>query len=175
MKLALNIDSFPGAPPFTFRSLWERPVINHLNGKSYTLPMFNLMTPYGINFHLAWREWFISSYLEQCAMWMRTGKKITRNSIAAFGSTEGRYLPQLTFTLSLSSWILCCVPILVVRNFDYFSKLRITEPTFSLYSAFPPLIPEAIKTDLNLTTAQIGMSDKKFRSTQMLNFPRLCG
>ena len=44
-----------GPPPFKWSSLWERPVINHLNGKSYTLPIFNLMTPYGRNFHLSWR------------------------------------------------------------------------------------------------------------------------
>lgn len=45
-----------GAPPFVWSSLWNKPVINHLNGKSYTLPIFNLTTPYGINFHLAWRK-----------------------------------------------------------------------------------------------------------------------
>lgn len=45
-----------GAPPFVWSSLYSKPVINHLNGKSYTLPMFNLTTPYGINFHLAWRK-----------------------------------------------------------------------------------------------------------------------
>ena len=31
-----------------------RPVINHLNGKSYTLPIFNLRSQQAINFHLSY-------------------------------------------------------------------------------------------------------------------------
>lgn len=47
-----------GAPTFKWSSLWEKPQINHLNGKSYTLPVFNLTTAYGRNFHLAWRKFY---------------------------------------------------------------------------------------------------------------------
>ncbi|GAA5967836.1 hypothetical protein JCM11641_005781 [Rhodosporidiobolus odoratus] len=79
-----------GPPPFRWASLWEPAQINPLNGKSYTLPMFNLRDQYGRNFHLAW----------------------------------------LGFFVAFLSWF-----------------------------AFPPLIPEAIKTDLNLTTEQIGNSN----------------
>lgn len=79
-----------GAPPFSWSSLWKSPVVNHLNGKSYTLPIFNLANPYSRNFHLSW----------------------------------------LGFFVAFLSWF-----------------------------AFPPLLPEAIKTDLKLTTAQIGNSN----------------
>ncbi|KDE09326.1 hypothetical protein MVLG_00642 [Microbotryum lychnidis-dioicae p1A1 Lamole] len=77
-------------PSFRIASLWEKPVVNPLNGKSQTLPMFNLANPYTRNFHLSW----------------------------------------LGFFVAFLSWF-----------------------------AFPPLIPEAIKTDLKLTTAQIGNSN----------------
>ncbi|KAL8290609.1 hypothetical protein RQP46_002867 [Phenoliferia psychrophenolica] len=79
-----------GAPPFRIASLWEPAVINHLNGKSYTLPIFNLRSQQAINFHLSW----------------------------------------LGFFVAFLSWF-----------------------------AFPPLLPEAIKVDLKLTTAQIGNSN----------------
>ncbi|KAK4702453.1 MFS transporter, NNP family, nitrate/nitrite transporter, partial [Phenoliferia sp. Uapishka_3] len=79
-----------GAPAFRWASLWEAPVINHLNGKSYTLPIFNLRCQQTINFHLSWMGFFVA----------------------------------------FLSWF-----------------------------AFPPLLPEAIKVDLKLTTAQIGNSN----------------
>lgn len=43
-----------GAPPFKWSSLWKRAEINHLNGKSFTIPLLNLRDQYSINFHLAW-------------------------------------------------------------------------------------------------------------------------
>ncbi|GAA5999897.1 hypothetical protein JCM10207_005961 [Rhodosporidiobolus poonsookiae] len=79
-----------GPPKFRWASLWEPAVVNHLNGKSYTLPILNLRDQYAINFHLAW----------------------------------------LGFFVAFLSWF-----------------------------AFPPLIPEAIKADLKLTTEQIGNSN----------------
>lgn len=79
-----------GPPPFRWASLWEPAVLNPLNGKSYTLPIFRLTDQYAINFHLAW----------------------------------------LGFFVAFLSWF-----------------------------AFPPLIPEAIKTDLKLTNEQIGNSN----------------
>ncbi|TFK99358.1 nitrate/nitrite porter [Pterulicium gracile] len=78
------------APKFTWASLWQKPAINSLNGKSYTLPIFNLNNPYGRNFHLSW----------------------------------------LGFFVAFLSWF-----------------------------AFPPLIPEAIKADLGLTSAQVANSN----------------
>ncbi|ORY83555.1 putative high affinity nitrate transporter [Leucosporidium creatinivorum] len=77
-------------PPFRWASLWEKPVINGLNGKSQTFPIFRFDNPYSRNFHFAW----------------------------------------LGFFVAFLSWF-----------------------------AFPPLIPEAIKTDLSLTQAQIGNSN----------------
>jgi NNP family nitrate/nitrite transporter-like MFS transporter len=70
------------APPFRWASLWEDPVVNPINLKSYTLresapvfspagsrreltqcasswsAIFNLRNPYTINFHLAWLGFF---------------------------------------------------------------------------------------------------------------------
>ncbi|KAJ7085179.1 nitrate/nitrite porter [Mycena belliarum] len=78
------------APPFKWAHLWEDPIINPLNGKSYTLPIFNLKNPYSRSFHLSW----------------------------------------LGFFVAFLSWF-----------------------------AFPPLIPDAIKTDLNLTQAEVANSN----------------
>ena len=41
-----------GPPPFTLSSLWEREKLNPVNLKSYTIPIFNLESPYARNFHL---------------------------------------------------------------------------------------------------------------------------
>ncbi|KAF8329332.1 nitrate/nitrite porter [Cantharellus anzutake] len=79
-----------GPPPFKFSSLWEREKLNPINLKSYTLPIFNLKSPYARNFHLSW----------------------------------------LAFHVAFLSWF-----------------------------AFPPLLPEAIKADLKLTSAQVGNSN----------------
>ncbi|KAJ7433452.1 nitrate/nitrite porter [Mycena galericulata] len=77
-------------PPFKWSHLWEPPIINPLNGKSYTLPIFNLRNPYSRSFHLSW----------------------------------------LGFFVAFLSWF-----------------------------AFPPLIPDAIKSDLKLTQQQISNSN----------------
>ncbi|KAJ7654749.1 nitrate/nitrite porter [Mycena rosella] len=79
-----------GAPAFRWSHLWEDPVIDPLNGKSYTLPILNLKNPYSRSFHLSW----------------------------------------LSFFASFLAWF-----------------------------AFPPLIPDAIKSDLNLTQQQIANSN----------------
>lgn len=83
-------EGFIGPPLFHISSLWRPPVLNHINGKSYTLPIFTLSNPYSRNFHLSW----------------------------------------LGFFVAFLSWF-----------------------------AFPPLIPEAIKSDLALSTAQINNSN----------------
>ncbi|KAF8749403.1 Nitrate transporter [Rhizoctonia solani] len=75
-----------GPPPFRWSSLWKAPVVNPLNLKSYTIPIFNLSNRYSVSFHLSW----------------------------------------LGFLVAFLSWF-----------------------------AFPPLIPEAIKSDLKLTNAQV--------------------
>ncbi|KAJ7909482.1 nitrate/nitrite porter [Mycena leptocephala] len=79
-----------GPPPFKWSHLWEQPIINPLNAKSYTLPIFNLNNPYSRSFHLSW----------------------------------------LGFFVAFLSWF-----------------------------AFPPLIPDAIKSDLKLTQAEIANSN----------------
>lgn len=79
-----------GPPPFKWSSLWEAPVVNPLNLKSYTIPIFNLSNRYSVSFHLSW----------------------------------------LGFLVAFLSWF-----------------------------AFPPLIPEAIRSDLKLTNAQIANSN----------------
>ncbi|GAA5913646.1 uncharacterized protein JCM6883_004037 [Sporobolomyces salmoneus] len=88
--LTASLSRMGGPPPFKWSSLWKPAVVNHLNGKSYTIPLLNLRDQYSINFHLAW----------------------------------------LGFFVAFLSWF-----------------------------AFPPLIPEAIRRDLNLTPAQIGNSN----------------
>ncbi|CAE6334473.1 unnamed protein product [Rhizoctonia solani] len=79
-----------GPPPFRWSSLWKAPVVNPLNLKSYTIPIFNLNNRYSVSFHLSW----------------------------------------LGFLVAFLSWF-----------------------------AFPPLIPEAIKSDLKLTNAQVANSN----------------
>ncbi|KDN35570.1 hypothetical protein RSAG8_11485, partial [Rhizoctonia solani AG-8 WAC10335] len=79
-----------GPPPFKWSSLWEAPVVNPLNLKSYTIPIFNLNNRYSVSFHLSW----------------------------------------LGFLVAFLSWF-----------------------------AFPPLIPEAIKSDLKLTNAEVANSN----------------
>jgi hypothetical protein len=51
-----------GVPIFQWSHLWQQPIINPINLKSYTLPIFNLNNPYSRSFHLSWREFpfFIS-------------------------------------------------------------------------------------------------------------------
>jgi len=48
------------APAFKWSSLWKQPVVNELNLKSYTLPIFNLNNQFSINFHLAWLGFFVA-------------------------------------------------------------------------------------------------------------------
>ncbi|KAK7036042.1 Nitrate/nitrite transporter [Favolaschia claudopus] len=79
-----------GPPPFEWSHLWKQPVLNPMNRKSYTLPIFNLSNPYSRSFHLSW----------------------------------------LGFFVAFLSWF-----------------------------AFPPLIPDAIKSDLKLTQAEIANSN----------------
>ncbi|KAJ7847087.1 nitrate/nitrite porter [Mycena olivaceomarginata] len=79
-----------GPPPFQWSHLWGPPIINPLNGKSYTLPILNLTNPYSRSFHLSW----------------------------------------LGFFVAFLSWF-----------------------------AFPPLIPDAIKSDLRLSQAEIANSN----------------
>ncbi|KAJ3562977.1 hypothetical protein NP233_g9238 [Leucocoprinus birnbaumii] len=77
-------------PPFQWSHLWEPAIVNPVNLKSYTIPLFNLKDPYARAFHLSW----------------------------------------LGFFVAFLSWF-----------------------------AFPPLIPDAIKSDLKLTNAQVGNSN----------------
>ncbi|KAF9007402.1 nitrate transporter [Cyathus striatus] len=79
-----------GPPPFKWSHLWGPAVVNPVNLKSYTLPIFNLKDPYARSFHLSW----------------------------------------LGFFVAFLSWF-----------------------------AFPPLIPDAIKSDLKLTNAQVANSN----------------
>jgi len=79
-----------GPPPFAWSHLWEPAIVNPVNLKSYTLPIFNLNDPYSRSFHLSW----------------------------------------LGFFVAFLSWF-----------------------------AFPPLIPDSIKTDLKLTNAQVANSN----------------
>ncbi|KAJ7659074.1 nitrate/nitrite porter, partial [Mycena polygramma] len=48
------------APPFKWSHLWDSPIINPLNAKSYTLPIFNLNNPYSRSFHLSWLGFFVA-------------------------------------------------------------------------------------------------------------------
>ena len=94
--------------PFKWSHLWERAIVNPVNFKSYTIPIFNLKSIYGRAFHLSWRTCLILIlYLQQLYL-----------------------LIQVAFFVAFLSWF-----------------------------AFPPLIPEAISSDLHLTTAQVGNSN----------------
>ncbi|KAG6895363.1 hypothetical protein C0992_001653 [Termitomyces sp. T32_za158] len=77
-------------PAFSWSQLWSPAVVNPVNLKSYTVPLFNLRDPYSRAFHLSW----------------------------------------LGFFVAFLSWF-----------------------------AFPPLIPDAIKSDLQLTDAQVANSN----------------
>jgi hypothetical protein len=46
-----------GAPPFKWSQLWEPAIVNPVNLKSYTIPIFNLRDPYARSFHLSWRTY----------------------------------------------------------------------------------------------------------------------
>ncbi|KAG6916079.1 hypothetical protein DXG01_008553 [Tephrocybe rancida] len=83
-------ENIQGPPEFTWSHLWSPAVVNPVNLKSYTIPIFNLRDPYARSFHLSW----------------------------------------LGFFVAFLSWF-----------------------------AFPPLIPEAIKSDLKLTNAQVANSN----------------
>ncbi|KAJ7719244.1 nitrate/nitrite porter [Mycena maculata] len=48
------------APRFKWSHLWEPPIINPVNGKSYTLPILNLGNPYSRSFHLSWLGFFVA-------------------------------------------------------------------------------------------------------------------
>jgi len=49
-----------GAPPFKWSHLWEPAIVNPVNLKSYTIPIFNLRDPYSQSFHLSWRTYSYS-------------------------------------------------------------------------------------------------------------------
>ncbi|KAL9711884.1 hypothetical protein Ac2012v2_004957 [Leucoagaricus gongylophorus] len=85
-----NFKPSSSVPPFKWSHLWEPAIVNPVNLKSYTIPLFNLRDPYARVFHLSWLGFF-----------------------AAF-----------------LSWF-----------------------------AFPPLIPDAIMSDLSLTNIQVNDSN----------------
>ncbi|PPQ70963.1 hypothetical protein CVT25_012098 [Psilocybe cyanescens] len=78
------------APSFEWSHLWQPAIVNPVNLKSYTIPIFNLRDPYARAFHLSW----------------------------------------LGFFVAFLSWF-----------------------------AFPPLIPDAIKSDLDLSAAEVANSN----------------
>ncbi|KIM76890.1 hypothetical protein PILCRDRAFT_825891 [Piloderma croceum F 1598] len=49
-----------GAPAFQWSHLFGRPIINPVNLKSYTLPIFSLSNPYSRSFHLSWLGFFVA-------------------------------------------------------------------------------------------------------------------
>ncbi|KAH9478950.1 Nitrate transporter [Psilocybe cubensis] len=77
-------------PSFQWAHLWQPAIVNPVNLKSYTIPLFNLWDPYARAFHLSW----------------------------------------LGFFVAFLSWF-----------------------------AFPPLIPDAIKSDLHLSAAEVANSN----------------
>ncbi|TFK34311.1 nitrate transporter [Crucibulum laeve] len=85
-----SADGTHGPPTFKWSYLWSPAVVNPVNLKSYTIPLFNLRDPYARSFHLSW----------------------------------------LGFFVAFLSWF-----------------------------AFPPLIPDAIKSDLRLTNDQVANSN----------------
>lgn len=75
-----------GYLPFRFASLWEPALINPVNGKSYTLPMFRFWDPYSIAFWMAtlgffsaFFSWFAFAPLMPEAV--KADLKLTQNQI----------------------------------------------------------------------------------------------
>ena len=60
----------PVAPSFIWSHLWEPAIVNPVNLKSYTIPIFNLRDPYGRAFHLRWRM-CLFPHLTFPAAWFR--------------------------------------------------------------------------------------------------------
>ena len=50
----------PIVPPFKWSHLWKPAIVNPVNFKSYTIPIFNLRSLYGRAFHLSWRTCLVS-------------------------------------------------------------------------------------------------------------------
>ena len=46
--------------PFKLSSLWGPAVLNPLNHKSFTVPIFNLRSAYARNFHLSWLGFMVA-------------------------------------------------------------------------------------------------------------------
>jgi NNP family nitrate/nitrite transporter-like MFS transporter len=53
-------DSHHGPPPFAWSHLWKPAIVNPVNLKSYTIPIFNLADPYAQSFHLSWLGFFVA-------------------------------------------------------------------------------------------------------------------
>jgi len=53
-------DSPHGPPPFAWSHLWKPAIVNPVNLKSYTIPIFNLTDPYAQAFHLSWLGFFVA-------------------------------------------------------------------------------------------------------------------
>ncbi|KAF8641372.1 hypothetical protein AX16_009993 [Volvariella volvacea WC 439] len=49
-----------GPPAFAWSQLWEPAIVNPVNLKSYTIPIFNLADPYAQSFHLSWLGFFVA-------------------------------------------------------------------------------------------------------------------
>lgn len=86
-----------GSLPFRWQSLWEPAVINPVNGKSYTFPIFRIWDPYSIAFWLAtlgffsaFFSWFAFSPLMPEAVkadLKLTQAQITHSNLASLGGT----------------------------------------------------------------------------------------
>ncbi|PWN37680.1 MFS general substrate transporter [Meira miltonrushii] len=86
-----------GSLPFRWQSLWEPAVINSVNGKSFTFPIFRIWDPYSIAFWLAtlgffsaFFSWFAFSPLMPEAVksdLKLTQAQITHSNLASLGGT----------------------------------------------------------------------------------------
>ncbi|KAE9404101.1 MFS general substrate transporter [Gymnopus androsaceus JB14] len=56
----MSIPASSSSHKFQFSSLWEPAKIDSQTGKSLTIPLFNLKSPYGRNFHLSWIAFFVA-------------------------------------------------------------------------------------------------------------------
>ena len=144
-----------GPPPFRWASLWEPAVLNPLNGKSYTLPIFRLTDQYAINFHRA----PVSlprpgRLLTRSLTRSRMARLLRRISLVVCAKTFLCLVPSWPSPSSSLSPPALCSPFFHALHFITCSAGELALTSLNV-QAFPPLIPEAIKTDLKLTNEQV--------------------
>lgn len=59
MASSKNLRTSKSVPPFKWSHLWESAIVNPVNLRSYTIPLFNIRDPYARAFHFSWSKHLI--------------------------------------------------------------------------------------------------------------------